>query len=430
MNEKLRLRIEKNGDKTNDIIKRLRSIDLDRMFVMRELLKIPDIPIFANERCGNWYCYDYYTGTCYFKSTDGHRGKWTFNDRRLNIDSSIEAFNKGGLAIIDSTGNRKKKIPDSQSKTIPIWLYILNNALGNDDEDIPLQLPLTISIEEKEEIINHLKINKKNWITLLRNVVSPEIYRHLTNISRNTHTNKQRILKPVWVYNDNPIITNEIADIKKNGDIPIILISASDPNIKEQWYLMGSADDEEMWSAGLTPETFYQNKELLFSCVNDKESYSFIQQIIEKKQSTVDNIFPKISLFNGFITICSYPELSYDNHITINLLKYKSESPFQFIFDINLYQKLGIVAFLKKLDEFIRCNNKEQPIVIYANTKEIGMIVSLGIIFMHSSLKDNFKLDILTKSEIRRIISYIQHVFDLKHFSRDICKQFNIYFIQ
>ena len=136
------------------------------------------------------------------------------------------------------------------------------------------------------------------------------------------------------------------------------------------------------------------------------------------------------SNFNGFITICSYPEVSYDNHIIINLLNYKSQSPFELIFDINLYQKLGIVAFLKKLDEFISGNNKEQPILIYANTKEIGMIVSLGIIFMYPALKDNFKLDVLTKSEIRRIISYIQHVFDLKHFSRDICKQFNIYFIQ
>lgn len=431
MNDKLRLRIEKNGDKTNDIIKRLKSIDIDRMFVVRELSKIPDITIFANERCGNWYCYGHYIGTCYFKSTDGHRGKWTFNDRRLNIDAALEAFNKGGLSIIDSTGNRKKKIPDSQSKTIPMWIYILNNALANDIDDIPLKLPLTISMEEKEEIMKHLIIKKKEWIDLLRNVVSPEIYSHLTEISRDKYTNKQRILIPVWVYNDNPLDTNQIADIKKNGDIPIILISASDPHIKEEWYLMGSADDEEMWSAGLTPDTFYENKELLFSCVNDKEAYAFIQQIIQKKTSTISNIFKEISLFNDFITIRCQPEVSYNGHIIINLFnKFNSQSPIQFIFDINLYQKLGVVTFLKTLEEFINSNNKEQPMLIYTNTKEIGMIVSICIILMHPVLKKHFKLDILTKSEIRRIISYSQHEFDLNHLSRDICKQFNIYFIQ
>ena len=128
MNDKFRMRIEKNGDKTNDIVKRLRSIDLDRMFVSAELRKIPEIPIFANERCGNWYCHGQYTGTCYFKSTDGHRGKWSFNDRRLNIDTAIEGFLKGGIVIIDSTGNRKKMMPDSQTKTIPIWIYILADS--------------------------------------------------------------------------------------------------------------------------------------------------------------------------------------------------------------------------------------------------------------------------------------------------------------
>ena len=68
--------------------------------------------------------------------------------------------------------------------------------------------------------------------------------------------------------------------------------------------------------------------------------------------------------------------------------------------------------------------------LVYTNTKEIGMIVSIGIILMHPLLKKHFKLDILTKSEIRRIISYSQHEFDLNHLSRDICKQFNIYFIE
>jgi hypothetical protein len=426
MTDKLIERIKKKGDKTNDIIKRLRSIDLDRMFVERELNKIPDIPVFANERCGNWYCHGYYNGTCYFKSTDGHRGKWSFNDRRLNIDAVIEAFMKKGLIIVDSTGNRKKKIPDSLSKTIPIWTYILNNTLGDHFDHIPISLPSTISDEEKDEIIMCLIEKKEKWINLLQTVLTTEMHTYLREISWDKENNRQRILIPVWVYIDRPVDIHQILEIKKRGDIPLILVSASDYHIKENWYLMGSADDEEMWSGGLTADTFYEYKELLLSCVNDIDTCKLIQQIIEKKTSTPSNIFEELTLFNGYINVCCRSE---DDHIIINLLKFKSQSPVELIFDINLYQKLGIVSFLKSLEEFIVSIDKERPLLIYAKTKEIGMIVALGIILMNPILKDNLKLNIMTKSEIRRIISYVQHEFDLKHFSRDICKQFNIYFI-
>ena len=63
----------------------LRSIYEDSLFV-RELREdiLPGIPVLANLRCGAWYS-PRFDGDCYFKSTDGHSGKWDFSLSRLNL---------------------------------------------------------------------------------------------------------------------------------------------------------------------------------------------------------------------------------------------------------------------------------------------------------------------------------------------------------
>jgi tRNA A64-2'-O-ribosylphosphate transferase len=44
----------------------------------------PTLPVFANLRCGLWYA-PHARDTCYFKSTDGHNGNWSFSCTRLNL---------------------------------------------------------------------------------------------------------------------------------------------------------------------------------------------------------------------------------------------------------------------------------------------------------------------------------------------------------
>ena len=63
----------------------LTSIIYDADFVC----KVADafkLPLIANERCGSWYVpTERKAGSVYFKSTDGHFGRWSFNLRRLNL---------------------------------------------------------------------------------------------------------------------------------------------------------------------------------------------------------------------------------------------------------------------------------------------------------------------------------------------------------
>ncbi len=51
-------------------------------------------------------------GTTYFKSTDGHYGKWAFSLRRLNLHLAIAAVKGGAAAVVDATRSGKL-YPDS-----------------------------------------------------------------------------------------------------------------------------------------------------------------------------------------------------------------------------------------------------------------------------------------------------------------------------
>jgi tRNA A64-2'-O-ribosylphosphate transferase len=92
---------------------------------VRELY--PTLPLLANLRCGLWYvrpeavtaavssCEEGGAGcrtppvpTCYFKSTDGHTGNWSFSTTRMNLHVAEEAARQGGVIIVDAT--RKGKV--------------------------------------------------------------------------------------------------------------------------------------------------------------------------------------------------------------------------------------------------------------------------------------------------------------------------------
>ena len=85
--------------------------------------------------------------TAYFKSSDGHYNGWSFNLRRPNLhvlpliqchhgygySSDIVAwsdlFTKNARVILVDSTRAGKRMPDSFSKTVPIWCAVINRAL-------------------------------------------------------------------------------------------------------------------------------------------------------------------------------------------------------------------------------------------------------------------------------------------------------------
>lgn len=87
----------------------VQSIYEDSLFVQEIRVLYPGLPLFANLRCGLWYAKQP-DGTCYFKSTDGHFGEWSFSEARLNLNVAEACAEHGGCIIVDAT-RRGKRFP-------------------------------------------------------------------------------------------------------------------------------------------------------------------------------------------------------------------------------------------------------------------------------------------------------------------------------
>jgi tRNA A64-2'-O-ribosylphosphate transferase len=80
----------------------LRSVADDAAFVAEVAALWPALPLVANLRCGLWYTPPRaFVATCYFKSTDGHAGNWSFSTARLNLHLALLA---GTLLLSSSSG--------------------------------------------------------------------------------------------------------------------------------------------------------------------------------------------------------------------------------------------------------------------------------------------------------------------------------------
>ena len=302
-----------------------KSLHIDKFSIKNRLLSIYDdylfvksihnnsflsqYPLIPNLRCGGWYVYPYYN-SCYFKSTDGHYGKWNLNLRRLNPNILKLIIKTKGIIIVDST--RKGKVyPDALQRTIPIWCHVLNNifnilSTASSTSIITLKMPPWINQSECQQI-NQLTNNK--WI---KKILSSNIINELKQIQNQY---KSIIyLEPFWIdrFTEIDQLSLEIKEklkINKNM-IPIILLTASRPLhsleiIKKHQqtlkhicmieeinkftfeYIQGAGDDEEHWSYGITPNIFWNNYQQFLKCSCNHDCIQLFNQI---KQNNDNNI--------------------------------------------------------------------------------------------------------------------------------------------
>ena len=77
----------------------------------------------ANLRCGAWYV-PRPDASCYFKSMDGHAGRWALSLTRLNWHLAALAAVRGGAFVVDAT---------RRGKTFPvISCFCLGEGTWND----------------------------------------------------------------------------------------------------------------------------------------------------------------------------------------------------------------------------------------------------------------------------------------------------------
>jgi tRNA A64-2'-O-ribosylphosphate transferase len=113
---------------------RLHSINRDASLLTKHQLAplIPNTgtwPWIPNKQCGSWYLPETLTDITpvYFKSTDGHVNTYNFSLKRLNLHLIEVLHEFGGCYLVDSSV--RKILPDSFSRTIPIWCCVMNRIV-------------------------------------------------------------------------------------------------------------------------------------------------------------------------------------------------------------------------------------------------------------------------------------------------------------
>ncbi|KAH0609870.1 uncharacterized protein H6S33_012416 [Morchella sextelata] len=258
---------------------RLHSIARDAAFVerVRAAYGGGGVPVVTNARAGDWYVDpERRQGGVYFKSTDGHVGEWMFSLRRLNLGlvEVLEGAGGRGAIIVDST-RRGKRFPDSLSKTIPIWIAVMNKLVFPSQLSPFAQNPQAVSDSEASSINKKLQGFVDDFLALGLDLTP--IKRVIT-----------KPLRPIWITPDSPL--PESPPVFEEF-IPLLLVTASQM-VKgggiEGEYIQGAGDDHEGWAleSGLTPALFWAHHKPLLAARNDDELLELTHAIVSSTTST------------------------------------------------------------------------------------------------------------------------------------------------
>lgn len=162
--------------------------------------------------------------------------------------------------IVDST-RRGKSMPDALSKTIGIWIVVLNRLLFNSRPDSHELMTPSEVVSDSE----HAQIEER-----LDRFVE-EVHR----LDLNLDELREKVKKPMRPYWVTPATSLGSLSRPADEDIfnTVVLCTASSKPSSEVRndpdYVQGAADDHEAWSCGLTAPVFWKNSEMLLSTAED-----------------------------------------------------------------------------------------------------------------------------------------------------------------
>ena len=252
-----------------------------------------NLPIVANERCGTWYALPFHPHSfCHFKSTDGH--VHLFSLKRLNLPFLKTVAKHGSVVILDASN--KKEMPDSFSRTLPIWACVVNRIaeryrfdlgmerLFTGDDDLRLYFPIWIVPEEERttmESIIDMRVEE-----LYQSQAIVDVPNFVATLSKP--------LRPFWttpLHSDLPV-----DDDTRNRFYSIICCNASNLCLggddstsrivwREEdqfWYTPGAADDHESWARHLTPQLFWKHAQQFSADLTDQQTEDLIDGIVQR----------------------------------------------------------------------------------------------------------------------------------------------------
>lgn len=151
-------------------------------------------------------------------------------------------------------------MPDALSKTVSIWVAVMNRLLFPEDSDAAqLQTPEDVVSDSEHAYIEQLLPGFVEEADSLR--LDKQRLRAMLN---------SKPLKTVWVTPDSTLSRSTPKLIERNL---VILCTASGRMSSEQpvaGYVQGAADDSESWALGMDAVTFWQHSAQLLSTSEDE----------------------------------------------------------------------------------------------------------------------------------------------------------------
>lgn len=167
-------------------------------------------------------------------------------------------------------------MPDALSKTVPIWIAVLNRLLFPELKDChDLATPdEVVSPSEHAQIAERLQ----SFVTAVQSL-------HL-DVEGLCVKLKGKPLRPIWVTPDS-ILPSQTP--KETDCHLIVLCTASgrtSANRSSRGYVQGAADDSESWALGLDAKSFWSNTAQLLSASED-ELPELIRSICDSRAEVV-----------------------------------------------------------------------------------------------------------------------------------------------
>jgi tRNA A64-2'-O-ribosylphosphate transferase len=383
--------------------------------------------------------------TVYFKSTDGHYGKWDFSLKRTNLHIlSLIGKNKG-IIFVDTT-RKGKRYPDSLSKTIPIWCSVLNRIISNElglNWDTELKsTPLAVPHSER----HHISEMISTFVDKLQtsNIDAKVIAKHIT-----------KPLRPLWIDPSSEILLSDYwgANEFSNLDFfPVICVSASISNLDDPSvifkpnssfeYMQGAADDSESWAPGFLPCHFWSIRDYIDDGISLFDLQILVSNTISKLRLHEPSNFDWIGQTNvaiGSRKAAAPPSCwsSFDVIVNCGAPPYEYDTGQQYLYlDIpegkkgqkQLYSSIPIV--LAWVKPFLEEKKRILFHCMQGKDRSVGICVALfEQYFDGNGFTFNASKEEISKSSILNKLLFIQQFRSSSNPSRATMKKINLYFL-
>jgi tRNA A64-2'-O-ribosylphosphate transferase len=185
---------------------------------------------------------------------------------------------------VDST-RRGKSMPDALSKTIGIWIVVMNRLLFDQRPDSHELMTPSDVVSDSE----HAQIEER----------LDRFVEEARRLDLNLDVLRAKVKKPMRPYWVTPATSlDSLSRLEEDDEFATVVLctASSKPSVdvrNDPDYVQGAADDHEAWSCGLTAPVFWKNHETLLATAED-DLPAKIAELVGHLTSTEDASLPTL----------------------------------------------------------------------------------------------------------------------------------------